>query len=79
MNLYTIYDKVAQVYSSPMTQRTHGQASRMLQNEVHNPQSPIAQHPGDYELWHIGTWDQETGEVQPIQKERIAIAQQFKE
>lgn len=63
MRLYmvSIFDKRAKEYGPPMCQHTLGTAERMFQDTVNDPQSPIKKHPEDYELYHIGFYETNTG------------------
>jgi hypothetical protein len=65
MILVSIYDKAVETYSKPITMRARGEAIRTLQDEIANQQqSPIAQHPEDYALFELGTFDDNTGEIE---------------
>lgn len=55
--LYTIYDQKAEIYLPPFCFPTHGAAVRAFTETVNDPQSNIAKHPEDYNLFYIGTWD----------------------
>lgn len=48
-------------YGDPMFFRTLGEAERAFRDGVSDPQSMLNKHPEDYDLWHIGMYDSETG------------------
>lgn len=75
--LVALYDRATEAYAPIMTVHTRGEAIRSFKNEVNNTQSPIAQHPSDYELWQLGIYNDQTGEITK-DMERIARAEDFK-
>lgn len=66
IKLFSIYDNVAldfgQVFPSP----TFGSAERALKESVNNPDSPHAKNPSDFSLYHVGTFDSDTGLIEPV-------------
>lgn len=38
-----------------------GDALRRFASAVNDQQTMICMHPADFELWHVGDWDTETG------------------
>lgn len=67
MNVYAIFDNAAAVYMRPFFCAQHQQAVRLFEDESLNAETPIAKHPHDYSLWHIGTYDDSTGELAHLQ------------
>lgn len=55
--LFTIYDSKAESYSNPVYLNSTGLAVRTFSDSVQDPDSPFAQHPGDYTLFELGTYD----------------------
>lgn len=78
MKIVTVFDAAIKAYNRPFVVRTIGEAERSFRDEVNNPQSPMAQHPADYQLFHIGDYDDETGIITPKQPEMIITATQAK-
>lgn len=62
------FDSCAKVYSQLMTFRSIGQAMRSIEDEVNrNAEDNILfQHPSHFAFYHIGSYDDEVGEVSPI-------------
>lgn len=58
-------DIVANVYSIPMFVPTIGGAVRAFSDECsrEDPKNALWQHPEDYELWHLGEWDDNAGTI----------------
>jgi len=61
--MYAIYDKVAQVFTEPMILTNDAVAQRITSNCVNNYEHNYYQNPEDYELWKIGTFDDNEGEI----------------
>lgn len=62
--LVSIYDKKAESYLQPMFVATLGVAYRDIQRELRNEQSPLAQYTDDFELWQLGSFDDETAHLE---------------
>ena len=64
LKIIAIRDTKNETYGIPFYARTFGGAIRSLHIELEqNPKSPMAQFPEDYELWSIGTYDEEAGQI----------------
>lgn len=61
--IFTVYDKVAEFHMQPFFARTNGEAIRSFSQAVNeDPQkSQIAAHPHQYELFEIGSFDEQLG------------------
>ena len=56
--IYTIYDRVPRTYWTPFCAHNHEDAKRCLSNLVNVPsENDIYLHPEDFDLFHIGTFD----------------------
>lgn len=64
LKLVSIYDAKAEVYSAPIGFPTLGMAERSFVDEVNNPQSNYNKHPEDFTLFHVGDYDQTTGQTE---------------
>lgn len=65
MQMMTIYDKALGAYMQPWFAQSVGQANRMFQDEINRPDGDMHKHPADYDLYHIGEWNNETGMLEP--------------
>lgn len=72
--IIALYDRGAEYYRPAAAIRTRGEALRGMKNEVNKEGSEINAHPTDYELWQVGEFDDQTGEITP-KKELIARAE----
>lgn len=61
--LYSIYDSKALAFLPPICAATDGVAVRMFQSAVLKEGHDFNQYPEDYSLHQVGTWEDETGEL----------------
>ncbi len=54
---FTIYDEKAECFAHPFFVSAIGIATRMLATWVSKTDSMIGQHPEDFTLYHVGTWN----------------------
>lgn len=68
MRLYafSVLDKKAEYFSTPFFTRSLGEAVRGFGDEARNPDSQLAKHPNDFELYHIGYFHQHNGTLEEI-------------
>lgn len=78
MILVALYDRATEAFAPIMTVRTRNEAIRSFRQEVNNQGSPLNQHPTDYELHQVGTYNDQTGEIAPA-RELIARGEDHKE
>lgn len=65
--VFSIRDVKAEAFSqSPFFFRSIGEAQRVFGDEVKNPESQLGKHPEDFQLFHIGEYDQTTGVLTPF-------------
>lgn len=75
--LVALYDRATEAYAPVMTVHTRGEALRSFKQAVNDPQTPIYNNPTDYELWQLGTYDDQNGEI-TAQPELLGRAEDFK-
>lgn len=63
---YSVRDSKAEIYNQPFFQKSHGEAERTLLSLVKDGKSMISQYPDDYDLYFIGTYDDQTGVFSPL-------------
>lgn len=55
-----------------------GAAIRDFGDQCRDEKSELSKHPEDYELYHLGTWDDSTGETIPVTPHRqIAVGSNY--
>lgn len=78
INVFAIYDTAVNAYSQPYYSHTNGSALRAFADHVNDPNSNVNKHPADYSLFHLGTFNDETGELAGIKPTRIGTATEYK-
>lgn len=61
--IYSVRDSKTETFHQPFLQKTHGEAERTFQVQANDPQSQVARFPTDFELWHLGEFDDSTGKM----------------
>ena len=65
LQVVSIYDSAAQCYSQPSFVPTVGSAVRSFQDLLNDSNSQCAKHPEDFSLFHLGTFNDELGLLEP--------------
>lgn len=61
--VYAIKDVKADCFLTPFTSENDATASRALGGIVNDRQSMFGQHPEDYVVYHVGSFDQTSGQL----------------
>lgn len=61
-------------FMNPFIQHNEMEAERTLRTLVNDPASQINKNPGDYSIWTLGKFDDQTGEIEPNKPEMIVKA-----
>lgn len=72
--IFSIKDSATEAFSPLFEARATGEALRMFKDQTTNPDSQISRHPTDFELYKVGMFDENTGELTGMKPERIARA-----
>lgn len=64
--MYSIRDAKAEIYHVPFYNKTHGEAERNLKQLLNDEKSSISQYPEDFDLYYIGTYDDQTGVIKAL-------------
>lgn len=64
--LFSIRDAKANSFGPPFAKYSRGEAEREFTTITRNEQSTISKFPEDFDLWEIGTIDQETGKIEGL-------------
>lgn len=80
MNIYTIKDAKAEFYMSPFYARAHGEAIRTFSNAVNtkHENNQINLSPADYSLFFVGSFDEQTGEIEATPPHHLGNGLDFK-
>lgn len=61
--LCALKDRATEAFTPVMTLHTQQEAIRSLRQTLKDKNTPVAQTPSDFELWRLGTYDDQTGEI----------------
>lgn len=64
LRIFSMYDTKAEAYIRPFFMPNLALAQRAIVTAGQDPDHPFAQHPGDYVLYELGTWDEEHAEFE---------------
>ena len=56
-NVFTVFDSKTEAYLPPFYEQTKGSAIRSFTEAVNTPSHQFAKYPGDFTLFHLGTYD----------------------
>lgn len=76
-----VFDVAAGVFSRPFFTASAGLALRSFTDEVNRADvnNPMNTHPGDFQLFHLGSFDDESGEFkQDSRPTRVCLASDVK-
>lgn len=68
---YSVKDLKAGYFNPPFYAHTHGEAERSFKTTVNNPQTSVHMYPSDFDLYHVGSFDDQTGTLIPATPEHI--------
>lgn len=71
LNAYTVYDVAAGTYSRPWFAGSDGEANRGFKDICNDAEHPIGQHPEDYTLYRVGSFNERTGKMEGEQLEKL--------
>lgn len=76
----SIKDSALDAFMQPWYVQTAAQAVRSFNQEVNNPESPMNRTPDDFDLYELGTFDENTGQHHNHETpQRLARAKDMKE
>lgn len=61
LKIFTVYDSKLEAYMTPFFMQKKGEALRAWHSTVNDASTSFAKYPGDYTLFEIGEFDDETG------------------
>ncbi|WNK13117.1 MAG: nonstructural protein [Microvirus sp.] len=64
LRAYSIRDSKGEFYHPPFFKRTHGEAERDFMHLCKDEKSMTGQYTEDYDLYYLGTYDDQTGKIQ---------------
>lgn len=71
LSVFVIYDAAAEAYLPPFYFHQPAQAWREFAIRCNDPSSPFHHSPGDYTVFQIGYWDDETAVFHQHEQEKL--------
>lgn len=69
-----VLDVKVAAFSPPMFVRSKAEAIRSFLDATSDPNIAISKHPGDYQLFCLGSFDDQTGRLEPATVPELLIA-----
>lgn len=77
--MYSIFDSAAKAYATPFFMQNDGLAIRAFQSNVNaEEENNISKYPDQFTLFKIGSYNDETAEIDPITPSSLGNALNFK-
>ena len=79
LHVVSVRDRAADAFGRPIFVAAIGQAIRSFQDEINRSgeNNEMNKHPDDYDLYHLGTWDDESGKFEMLaEPKQLAIGKQ---
>lgn len=77
METYSIHDSKSKTFSPPFFQRSRGEAIRAFSELANKQDNNIGKYPEDFCLYQVGTFEDNTGEIQAVKLVNVGLASQF--
>jgi len=74
LKMYSIRDSKGEIFNPPFYSKTHGEAERSFRTLATDSKSTIFQYPEDFDLYQIGTYDPDSGEVKQTEQPKFVIS-----
>lgn len=65
MNMYSVFDSKVAAYTTPFLAKNDASATRMFVSAATQEDHDFHRFGGDYTLFRIAKWDEETAQIQP--------------
>lgn len=77
VEVFSVYDSKARVYSQPFFAHNIAVAVRMFQSTIADANTNLAKHPEDYSLFHLACFNDETGAFTPRTPVNLGLAAMY--
>lgn len=73
LKMFSIRDAKSELFNIPFMKATEGEAERDFRSVVNDEKSFPHKYPEDFDLYHLGTYDDNTGKVEPLDTPRHMV------
>lgn len=74
--LVAVKDRAIDAFMRPFTVRAKQEAIRSFTEEAQKPESEISKHPEDYDLYFLGTFEDQTGKLESPEQPQLLVRAQ---
>lgn len=74
MQIFAIKDRALNAFMQPFPAPTIGAAIRAFADGINDGSTPMNKHPDDYDLWHISSWNDNTGKYTELEQGPTQVA-----
>jgi len=71
--MYVIFDSKAGIYNKPFFFINHQVAIRACRELLGEENNEITKHPGDFAMFHVGEYDDETAHIKVAQTQNVIV------
>lgn len=77
LNIYSLFDQAAEAFTQPFFMHNDGLAIRAFQDNINATDTNVGQHPEQFTLYKLGTYDDTNGSIEPSVPTSIALGQEL--
>lgn len=77
LEVYSVFDAAVGAYLPPLFMRARSEAVRSFQDACRDNSHQFARNAKDYSLVHLGFWDDNSGQFESIQPDRVCLGTDF--
>lgn len=74
LNMYSILDTAAKAYNTPFCMQNDALAIRAFSHNVNDETTTINKNPEQFSLYHIGVFDDQSGNIKPQEPQHVITA-----
>lgn len=68
-----VRDSAVDAFMRPLFVPTLGLGTRVFSDEVNRKDGEMSRHPDDYDLYHLGEWDEHTGRFFSLEQPQLIV------
>lgn len=72
--VFAVFDTKVALFAQPFFARNQAAAMRMFNDACSDPSTTLSKHPADFHLYHLGSFDEETGYLESIKPVSLGTA-----
>lgn len=73
LKVFSIRDAKGEIFHPPFYKKTHGEAERDFTTLVGDQNGMVSKYPEDFDLWYLGTFDDQTGKFLTLETPQHVI------